>query len=848
MVFNLADGLQFGAGNTKVDPAVLKELPEGCSVTSTESHGVSFWAQTGRIDVLLRNDTPQSFFIKVMSKEIGMKMAQAEFQSMNAIHNVVPEFVPKPIASGTYETIPDIYFFLCEFREMTDDMPDPHKFATLLSKLHQKSVSPTGKFGFHVTTYAGNLPQFTAWEDSWETFFAKSMRQALDLEIERKGPSEELDVLSSALFETVIPRLLRPLESDGRTVKPSLVHGDLWYANAGIDIDSEQPLVFDACCFFAHNEYEFGQWRPACNRFGDQYIASYNTLTEISEPREDFEGRLDLYRLRFDTHVSALFVEKETLCTQWNPDPHVIRVDDTYYVAVSSFLTFPGIPIYKSQDLANWELISHAIDQPHKVPITGVRTGNGVWAPSISYINGRFYVTSMAMTGSDPDYRTWPRMFWVSSEDLKTWSDVVWGEPYGIDPHLFQDPISKKSYLTIMGLNNGYDRLWGISQCEVDLDSGACVGPYQSIWNGTMPVTNSTRPEGPKLFYKDKYYYLLIAEGGTGVTHRASIARSKSPEGPWESSPTNPLIFNGADTGLTVGNTGHATFADTPDGEWFATFLARRYVSDWSVLGRETFFAPVTWKDGWPTMNNGEYVLLSQEYDHGPDVKYPPKPYEDLFEGSELRSSWYQIRSPYSKTYRLDGKGKGLVLLPNVYTLSDRDTPSVILRKQLSVNMTFTATLLPIEKGLGPYQSVGVSAYSSEMAHQDVGVRGCAKSSGLCIFVDITAKSPGPGTPPQTEEFPLKLNQVGSDLKLHIRAEPRQYRLGYSLKNGETTWVKTFSPSLLPVGFDGVMFGLFASGNSFPWPYDAPEVGFSKIREEYFDEGFGDYKNQTQEG
>ncbi|KGO40716.1 Fructosamine/Ketosamine-3-kinase [Penicillium expansum] len=316
MNYNWKDSLQFEAGNTEIDPAVLKELPEGCKVTSTENHGVSFWAQTGRINVLLRDGTPQSFFIKVLSKELGMEMTRGEFQSMSAIYNVLPEFVPRPIACGTYSTIPDTHFFLCEFQEMTDDMPDPHKFTALLSTLHQKSVSPTGKFGFHVTTYAGNLPQFVGWEESWEVFFSKTMKQALDLEIERKGPSEELDVLASALFQRVIPRLLRPLESDGRTVKPSLVHGDLWYANAGINVDTDQPLVFDACSFFAHNECrfsyetptiayakhiefedEFGQWQPACNRFGDEYVAAYNKFSQISPPEEDFQGRLDLYRL-----------------------------------------------------------------------------------------------------------------------------------------------------------------------------------------------------------------------------------------------------------------------------------------------------------------------------------------------------------------------------------------------------------------------------------------------------------------------------------------------------------------------------------------------------------------------
>lgn len=233
-----------------------QELPEGCTIASTENHGISFWAKTGRIDVTLHDGTPRSFFIKVVSHELGMNMTRGEFHSISAIHITNPDFVPKPIACGTYSTVPDTHFFLCEFRDMIDDMPDPEGFGALLSKLHQKSVSPTGKFGFHITTYAGNLPQFVGWEDSWETFFAKSMRHALDLEIQRKGPSEELGVLSEALFQRVIPRLLRPLESEGRVVKPSLIHGDLWYANAGIDIDSDQPLVFDACCFFAHNECE----------------------------------------------------------------------------------------------------------------------------------------------------------------------------------------------------------------------------------------------------------------------------------------------------------------------------------------------------------------------------------------------------------------------------------------------------------------------------------------------------------------------------------------------------------------------------------------------------------------
>lgn len=372
-------------------------------------------------------------------------------------------------------------------------------------------------------------------------------------------------------------------------------------------------------------------------------------------------------------------------------------------------------------------------------------------------------MTSMTMWGSDPDYRTYPRFFWVSSPDLIEWSDAVWGEPIGIDPHLWQDPNTGKNYLHAMGLNNNYERLWGISQCEVDLVSGKCVGPWFRSWNGTLPVSASARPEGPKIFFKDGYYYLIAAEGGTGVTHRATIARSKSVEGPWESSPTNPLLFHGDNQNLTVGNTGHATFADTPDGRWFCTFLARRYVDSWSILGREAFFAPVEWnEDGWPVVNDGERVLLSQSYDYGPDLEYPKEPWEDKFDSEELGLDWYELRSPYTKNFYLKKGGKpckkrqvasnstnGIVFVPNIFTLTDRDTPAAILHKQTSVNMTFTATLLPTESELGSATSVGITVYAYEGAHQDIGVRGCANGDGQCIFVDSTVKSPGPGTPPK---------------------------------------------------------------------------------------------------
>ncbi|TDZ39245.1 Non-reducing end alpha-L-arabinofuranosidase BoGH43A [Colletotrichum spinosum] len=541
----------------------------------------------------------------------------------------------------------------------------------------------------------------------------------------------------------------------------------------------------------------------------------------------------------------------------WNPDPAILRVEDTYYMAVSSFTYFPGVPIYKSTDLANWELISHALKTPEHLPLYGVSAGEGVWAPSFSYNDGLFYITSMTRWGSDPNWRSWPRIWYISSPDLVTWSNFTWAEPYGIDPDIFHDADSGKAYLNLMGPNNNYDRLWGITQCEIDLSSGKCIGPYRNIWNGTLPQLPSARPEGPKMFKRGDWYYLVLAEGGTSTGHRATVGRSKSPEGPWEGAPNNPLIYNGANQNLTIQSTGHATFTDTPDGEWYASLLARRNVKGASPLGRETFLVKVDWEDDWPTMNDGEPLLLSQSVE-GPDQRLPKPVWRDDFPGSELGVSWYQQRTPYTRNFLLRSsaglkkrvvanESSGIVFHPNVFTLGDRDTAAAVLHKQTSLNMTFSARLLPTDKGLGPRQSVGISSYLSEVNHQDIGVRGCWGSAGLCVYVDLLPTSTGAATRPNSTEYPLNALTIPSDMTLYVRAEPLKYSLGYSRGNATSpTWVKEFSSKQMGSNpgypnFEGSMFALFASGNGEPWPYDAPEVGFKSVEEVYYEERLPDY-------
>ncbi|KAK4198286.1 protein-ribulosamine 3-kinase-like protein [Triangularia verruculosa] len=312
-----ATNLLFEEPFDRVDPAVeaaIRLLPENYhGPYKTTNHGTSNWGTTGRVDAIItaeNHDKPRimSFFIKTASGSTGLSMLTAEFQSVKTIHAILPDFTPLPIATGTFASDTSTHFLLSEFHDFIPGrLTDPIEFSLRLARLHMDSKSPTGKFGFHVQTYAGNLPQFSEWESSWEKFFAKSLRQALDLEIAVKGPNLEVGALSLIIFQQVIPRLLGPLERDGRTVKPSLVHGDLWFGNAGVDSKREKSMIFDAACFYAHNEYEFGQWQPTCNKFDQRYLDAYHKVVPKSEPVEDYGGRLELYKLRFNTHVSALF-------------------------------------------------------------------------------------------------------------------------------------------------------------------------------------------------------------------------------------------------------------------------------------------------------------------------------------------------------------------------------------------------------------------------------------------------------------------------------------------------------------------------------------------------------------
>ncbi|KAF7558713.1 hypothetical protein G7046_g5443 [Stylonectria norvegica] len=289
---------------TEVDPNVRALLPEGCIIIRAATHGASFWAISHKITVeLAEGGEEKSYFLKVFMIGNGEELVKGEFESTKAWHSLVPENIPKPIGIGECANRPGKHFLLLEFRDMSDDMPPASDFVAVVAKGHQ-AESPTGKFGFHEKTFTGNVPYDTRWCDTWEEFFTRIMKDTMKLELEAQGRDPELEQLSEQILSKVIPRLLRPMETEGRKIKPVLVHGDLWHGNVGIDNETDEPVLYDCGSFYGHNEYDFSMWRAARYRTNKPHIRAYWRIAEMTEPVEDEDDRIALYAARNDLNTS----------------------------------------------------------------------------------------------------------------------------------------------------------------------------------------------------------------------------------------------------------------------------------------------------------------------------------------------------------------------------------------------------------------------------------------------------------------------------------------------------------------------------------------------------------------
>lgn len=268
----------------------------------------------------------------------------------------------------------------------------------------------------------------------------------------------------------------------------------------------------------------------------------------------------------------------------FHPDPSVVRVGEDYYLVNSSFVCFPGLPVFHSRDLVHWRLIGHAADNLEKSGLQGLPGGFGYWAPDISWWHGRFWVVA-TLRRNTPPYRL----------QMLTWADRPegpWAEPKflpldGIDPSLFAE--GDRRYILLNP---------GAIMAEIS-EEGEILSEPEMIFFGDARI----KPEGPHLLKKDGWYYLFLAEGGTGDGHMETVMRSRSLKGPYEACPFNPILGRKKPDAY-IQRSGHGKPVSTPDGRWYMVYLCGRKADGKTVMGRETALDPMEWTaDGWPMVN-----------------------------------------------------------------------------------------------------------------------------------------------------------------------------------------------------------------------------------------------------
>ncbi|KUI69173.1 Protein-ribulosamine 3-kinase, chloroplastic [Cytospora mali] len=293
-----------------IDENVRDVLPNGTRFLGTTPSGASYWARAARIDATDEAEEETPFFLKVYKSENAKDMAYSEFASMKVFYDIMPEMVAEPIGWGAYKNDPDAYFFVCRFEELTGDIPNSGDFPELLAELHKRSESTAtnpGEFGYPITSWGGTNPVRYPSSQSWEECFTKCMELTFAMEEETHGPDDEMTRLREGLMTKVIPRLLRPLETEGRTVKPALCHGNLWDGNASVDASTGTPKIFDVNPTWGHNEYDLAPWWCPRHRMTKVYIDEYFRYYQAAEPAVDFKDRGILYSLRFDVHASSIY-------------------------------------------------------------------------------------------------------------------------------------------------------------------------------------------------------------------------------------------------------------------------------------------------------------------------------------------------------------------------------------------------------------------------------------------------------------------------------------------------------------------------------------------------------------
>lgn len=484
---------------------------------------------------------------------------------------------------------------------------------------------------------------------------------------------------------------------------------------------------------------------------------------------------------------------KNPIIKGFNPDPSVCRVGDDFYLVTSSFEYFPGLPIYHSKDLVNWNQIGHCLTRDSQLPLQNTFASGGLFAPSLRYHDGMFYVICTNVSGGGNFYCT-------ATDPAGSWSEPIWVDIDSIDPDIFWDDDGKTYFVTQGGE--------GIRVTEIDIKTGKVLGPEHLVWGGI----GGRFPEAPHIYRKDGYYYLLLGEGGTEYMHSATIGRSRHLLGPYDSCPMNPILThaNRVGQGSPIQGVGHADLIQAKDGSWWMVFLGFRVTQAYAyyhILGRETFLAPVSWpENGWPQVNGNGTVSLNMEVPTLPLHPFEKKNSRVEFDEKNLGFEWQYLRNPIRENYSMSERIGSLRISASPHSLNDIKSVSFVGRRQTEHDFSAEASLEFVASENN--EEAGLTLIQNNSHHYDLFLTRKGEDHIAQLRVKVGSLSY------------IAAEKVLKGNKVRFKVKGNLYSYGFYVSDTETgaydelgSLDTRYLSTEVAGGFTGVMIGLYSSSN-----------------------------------
>lgn len=507
----------------------------------------------------------------------------------------------------------------------------------------------------------------------------------------------------------------------------------------------------------------------------------------------------------------------------FNADPSILRVGKDFYIATSTFEWFPGVQIHHSRDLANWRLITRPLSRTSQLNMLGNPDSGGIWAPCLSYSDGLFHLiyTDVKYWKRDP-YKVAYNYLVTAPDITGPWSEPVFLNGSGFDPSLFHDDDGRKWLLNMLWDHRKQNnRFAGILLQEYCPKTRKLIGPVTNIFRGS----ERGLVEGPHLYKRDGWYYLLTAEGGTEYAHACTLARSRNIEGPYELHPETHLLSSMGQLSAPLQKAGHGSLVETPDGEWYLAHLCGRPIDGrHCTLGRETAIQKCAWKaDGWLYLDRGGSVP-SMEIDAPaslPPSPFPNENWDGFFNRQDLDIHFQSLRQPVTEDWLSLSERPGFLRLKGMEPTVSNFRQSLIARRVQSFDISaetsvdFQPTTFQQMAGLIAYYDTENHYYLRISHDESLGrtlniIATDAAASAEILENDVTLPPQGP--------VRLRLIMKSSALRFEFATEDSDWQ-----RIGPTLDAAILSDDYNHLGFTGAFVGICCqdlSGQLIPADFD----------------------------